>query len=60
MLDLIRVTITKTSDRLGEYIQVMSHDQTSVNVVIVAKKIEIQDMRETLSKLMVKGPGKRG
>lgn len=45
MLDLVRVTITKTADGKREYIQLMSADQVSVNVVVVATKLEVQDSR---------------
>lgn len=41
----LRVTITKTSDGGGDYIQIMSSDMLSVNVVLVADAIEVNDMR---------------
>lgn len=46
MTDKLRVTITKTSDGLADYIQIMSADTMSVNVVLIAGKIEVQDNRD--------------
>lgn len=42
---ILQVTVTKTSRGDQDYIQVMSDDQISVNVVLVADRIEIQDHR---------------
>lgn len=42
----LRVTVTKTATGIGEYIQIMSDDMLTVNVVLVAEKVEIQDLRE--------------
>lgn len=41
----LKVTITKTSNGLCDYIQVMSEDMITVNVVLVAAQIEVVDMR---------------
>lgn len=49
----LHVTITKTSRGDQDYIQVMSDDAVSVNVVLVADAIEVQDFRRT-------APVKRG
>jgi len=46
MTDKLRVTITKTSNGLADYIQIMSVDTVSVNVVLIAGKIEVQDNRD--------------
>lgn len=46
----LRVTISKTRDGLGEYLQVMSADQTSVNVVLIAGKIVVEDARPKAKK----------
>ena len=43
---ILRVTVTKTSGGRGEYIQIMSDDQLSVNVVLVAESIEVMDLRK--------------
>ena len=45
-IDKLKVTVTKTSDGKREYIQIMSADQVSVNVVFVAEDIEVEDHRE--------------
>ena len=45
-IDKLNVTITETSDGLAEYIQIMSADLVSVNIVLIAGKIEVQDARE--------------
>ena len=42
----LRVTISKAATGAAEYIQIMSDDQVSVNVVLVAEKIEVTDMRK--------------
>lgn len=39
------VTVTKTSMGDSDYIQVMSDDQVSVNIVLVAEKITVVDHR---------------
>lgn len=41
----LTITVTKTSDGMAEYVQVMSDDQFAVNVVLIADKIEIRDSR---------------
>jgi len=41
----ISVTITKTSDGQGDYVQLMSDDMLSVNVVLVAREIVLKDTR---------------
>jgi len=46
ILDMIlKVTITKTSTGKYDYIQIMSDDQTAVNIVLIAGKIEVKDHR---------------
>ena len=42
----LNVTITKTSTKTADYIQIMSDDMVSVNIVLVAEKIEIEDHRK--------------
>lgn len=46
MIDRLNVTITKTADGKADYIQLMSKDMISVNVVIVAEEISFEDWRE--------------
>lgn len=41
----LKITISKTSDGRQDYLQVMSDDMISVNVVLVAEKIEVSDAR---------------
>ena len=41
----LNVTVSKTSDGNADYIQIMSDDLLSVNIVLVAKQIEITDRR---------------
>lgn len=43
----LNVTITKTSRGDQDYIQVMSDDMVSVNVVLVADSIDVQDRRKS-------------
>jgi len=42
----LNVTITKTADGKQDYIQIMSDDVISVNVVLVAHKINVEDHRK--------------
>ena len=41
----LNVTITKTADGKQDYIQIMSDDVISVNVVLVADRIKVEDHR---------------
>ncbi len=41
----LNVTITKTATGDGDYIQIMSDDMVSVNVVLVAEAIKVEDYR---------------
>ncbi len=41
----LRVVITPTATGEGEYIQVISDDMVTVNVVLVAESIEVLDTR---------------
>lgn len=40
----LRITVQKARDG-QDYVQIMSSDQTSVNIVLVAPKIEVKDQR---------------
>lgn len=42
----LKVTVTKTADGKQDYVQIMSGDMLSVNVVLVADRIEVEDYRE--------------
>lgn len=41
----INVTVTKTADGKQEYIQIISEDMVSINVVLVADNIIVTDYR---------------
>lgn len=41
----LKVTVTKTADGLKDYVQIMSDDYTSVNVVMIADEIIVEDAR---------------
>ncbi len=41
----LNVTITKTSNGDKDYIQIMSDDYVTVNVVLVADEIKVDDKR---------------
>lgn len=43
----LNVTISKTSRGDKDYLQIMSEDAVSVNVVLVAEKITVKDHRES-------------
>lgn len=43
---ILDITITKTTDGKQDYIQIMSGDMISVNIVLVAAKIIVQDHRK--------------
>ena len=42
----LNIIITKTSDGLREYIQIMSEDMITVNIVLVAEEIKVEDHRK--------------
>jgi hypothetical protein len=44
-IDKLTVRITKTSDGQRDYVQIMSADMVTVNVVLIAEKIEVLDGR---------------
>ncbi len=41
----LKVQVSKTSDGKGEYLQLLSEDQLTINIVLVAQKVEIHDDR---------------
>lgn len=41
----LRITITKTADGERQYVQIISGDQFTVNVVLIADEIEVKDAR---------------
>jgi len=45
VIDDLKVAITKTANDKLDYIQIMSTDQLSINIVLVANHIDVQDRR---------------
>lgn len=43
----LRITVTKTSDGARDYVQIMSADTISVNIVLVASLITVSDYRNS-------------
>jgi len=41
----ITVTVTKTSDGLFDYVQIISGDSVGVNIILIADKITVMDHR---------------
>ncbi len=41
----LTVTISRTADGQNEYMQIVSADQFSLNIVLISQKITIQDSR---------------
>ena len=48
--DKLTITITRTVDGLFDYVQVLSSDQFSLNIVLIAQEIVISDKRTTRKK----------
>jgi len=46
----LKVLVSKTSHGDQDYLQIMSDDTVSVNVVLVAEKVEIEDARKRREK----------
>lgn len=42
----LTITVTKTSTGDQEYVQIMSSDMFSINVVLIADEIEVRDERD--------------
>ena len=43
----LKVTLSKTSDGKHEFMQIISVDQVTLNIVLISPKIEIHDARPT-------------
>ena len=41
----LSITVTKTRDGQDDYVQIMSADQFSVNIVLISSKITVKDAR---------------
>ncbi len=50
VIDKLNVTITKTADGKRDYVQIMSEDMLSINVVFIADYIKLQDHRDETAK----------
>jgi hypothetical protein len=50
MLNTVRVTILKTPQGGSDYLQLISDDSISLNVVVVAGRIEVNDSRSVPKK----------
>jgi len=46
-IDKLTILVSKTADGRNDYVQVLSGDQFSLNVVLIARKITIRDVRPT-------------
>ena len=44
-IDILKITVTKTADGRHEYVQIMSRDNFTINVVLIANAIEVLDSR---------------
>ena len=45
IISKLTIQVTQTADGQKEYIQIMSGDQFTVNIVLIAEEIEIRDDR---------------
>ena len=45
MMPELNITLSRTADGSGTYVQIMSEDMLSVNVVLVAKEVVLDDIR---------------
>ena len=45
MTNVLQVTISVTRNGDQDYMQIMSADQTSINIILVADRINVQDSR---------------
>lgn len=41
----LKITITKTADGQFDYLQILSVDQFSLNIVLIAEELEVGDAR---------------
>lgn len=44
-LPVLTITVTKTANGQQDYVQIMSGDQFSLNIVLIANKITVEDRR---------------
>jgi hypothetical protein len=48
LLNTLKITVTKTANGKQEYVQIMSDDQFTVNMVLIAQQIEVLDTRNPM------------
>lgn len=46
IIDKLTIQVTKTADGNRDYVQIMSSDMFSINVVLIAAEIELEDLRD--------------
>jgi hypothetical protein len=46
-IEALTVQVTKTADGEHEYLQILSADQFSINIVLIADRIEVRDGRRS-------------
>lgn len=46
ILPPLRIQVTKTADGKLDYLQITSSDQFSLNIVLIAEEITVEDCRE--------------
>lgn len=46
MNEELTITISKTANGKSDYVQIMSKDQFSINIVLIAGKITVEDTRK--------------
>lgn len=44
-LEDLKITLSKTADGQHDYLQIMSADQFAINIVLIAHKITVMDVR---------------
>lgn len=59
MIPLLKVTLSRTSMGVGQYMQIISADQQTVNIVLIAERIEVLDARDQAKPPAGTGGGKR-
>jgi hypothetical protein len=55
MIDDLKITISPTADGGATYVQIISGDQLSVNVVLIAKQVDLADVRPRFRPPKTKG-----
>lgn len=45
MQEELTITVTKTADGQNNYVQILSKDQFTLNIVLIAQEIKVEDHR---------------